>query len=178
MQKGDFFMKKVLAIGFAALSIFALSACSVETGYEYEEYKALLAEKTFEWDYTKVSVETVEEGKKSTQEYTYDSLTKAWTSNHTEGETIFSDYKVLDIVGYVNTLETSAKILNVDIDDVTDFFAGSNQYRIEHELEESGTKETSTFIFGSNGLLKSVKGTSIDSAGKKTESKETYKYSK
>lgn len=70
-------MKKILVFGLTALSTFALMDCDMITGlfeksYNYNDFKALLADRKLSFKATKATAEIDKDGEKSTINYTCD----------------------------------------------------------------------------------------------------------
>ena len=177
-------MKKHFLFSFVSLCAFSLTACSSTIYFDYEGYKAKIAETEFSWDYTKVTATTEEDGEKQTIEYTYSEEEKVWRGKHTEeivGKEIeFSDVIILDLPSYLETLPATIKFIDpsLEVDDVCQFGltsgTGGTSYVITATIEMEGSTSNSEIKFNNKGLM--VSQTNEDGNG--TKSSTTYKYSK
>ena len=177
-------MKKHFLFSFMTLCAFSLTACNSTIYFDYEGYKAKIAETEFSWDYTKVTATTEEDGEKQTIEYTYSEQEKVWRGKHTEeigGKEIeFSDVIVLDLPSYLETLPATIKLIDpsLEVDDVCQFGltsgTGGTSYVINATIEREGSTSNSEIKFNNKGLM--VSQTNEDGNGVKSST--TYKYSK
>ena len=182
-------MKKALLLGFALLGTIALTGCEMinslisgEKEYNYNDYKALLADRKLSFDKTKCTASIDTDGTKTTKEYTYDSKDKQWVAEYEENGFSMTDYEVLDLITEVKGFELSTALLNKKVDDIFKFYATSNSYRITFSYEYTGDavpfRTEGEYKYGEDGLqtYSREKLTNLD-AVTSTETTINYSYS-
>ena len=179
-------MKKLLLIGLAILGTLATTSCSIienitnpEKEYNYNDFKALLADKKITFDATKCSSEIEEDGKKSTKEYTYDASSATWKYEYEEGGIKWTGVKELFIIGDTKTCELAAAFADTTVDQLFKFYAKKNSYRITGEYSDDKQRVKLEYKYGEDGLktYSYEKNTDLKTIVT-TETTETFEYSK
>lgn len=177
-------------LGLTMFGALALTGCeqisqllNPEKSYTYNDFKALLADRSLEFFVTKCTSTIDNDGEKTTRDYTYDSQSKIWRYTYQQtvlGEKVtMNGTASLDIVNYVKKLDTAAALINKSVDSVYKFYASSDAYRITASYTDNKRIQIEgEYKFGSDGLFVSSyeKQTNLDSVTK-TETTETFKYS-
>ena len=180
-------MKKIALTCFAALAVFAMTACEVtsEETYDYAGFKAMLAEKEFKFEYKKAHAKLNEDGEKSERDYTYDEVSKRFVASYEivdkeSGETIReTDYTALDIVTQVNSLTAMAEYLKIKIDDGIKFYVTNGVYRIVADFTNEGQKQEGEQKYNKEGYMIYTHSVVKDKDGKIVmEETAEYSYSK
>ena len=182
-------MKKVLVVGLALLGVVSLTGCdqivnlfSGEKQYNYDDFKALLADRKLSFTAVKCESTIDEDGEKTSRTYTYNNEDKVWEYTYTSvvlGEEITSTgSKDLDVITYAKKLELTAAFLDKKTDEVFKFYATADSYKITGSYKNSSYKAEVDYRFGKDGLMISFyeKSTDLDSV-ESTVKRETFVYS-
>ena len=174
-------MKKILIFGLTALSTFALMGCDMITGlfeksYNYNDFKALLADRKLSFKATKATAEIDKDGDKSTINYTYKDGEWKYTSTILSAEVELTE--ILDVVSDAKTCELSAALVDKDVNDLFKFYAKGDAYRITAEYKTDDEQIKLEYKYGADGLVtyRYNKNTDLESV-KTTEKKINYTYS-
>ena len=175
-------MKKILLFGLTALSTFALMGCDMITGlfeksYNYNDFKALLADRKLSWKVTKGSAEIDKDGEKSIRNYTCKD--GEWTYTETLlGVTEVEHTETLDVIGDAKLCELAAGLVNKDVNDLFKFYAKGDAYRITAEYKTDDEQIKLEYKYGADGLVtyRYNKTTDLKTI-KTTEKKINYTYS-
>ncbi len=174
-------MKKILVFGLAALSTFALMGCDMITGlfeksYNYNDFKALLADRKLSFKATKATAEIDKDGDKSTINYTYKDGEWKYTSTILSAEVELTE--TLDVVSDAKACELAAALVDKDVNDLFKFYAKGDAYRITAEYKTDDEQIKLEYKYGADGLVtyRYNKNTDLKSV-KTTEKKINYTYS-
>ena len=174
-------MKKILLFGLTAMSTFALMGCDMITGlfeksYNYNDFRALLADRKLVTEAKKGTAEIDQDGTKSTRNYTLKDGEWKYTTTIVGVEVEYSD--VLDVVSDTQTCELAAALLNKKVDDLFKFYAKGDAYRITAEYKTDNEQIKLEYKYRNDGLVtyRYNKNTDLQSV-KTTEKKITYTYS-
>ena len=181
-------MKKAFLLGVTLLATFSLTGCEMienllsggqdllneKKQYNYDDFAVLIADKNFEFSYTKCSAEIDNEGKKTNIEYTYNSEDKLW---HYETEAGSDKSEDLGIVKFVKNCNSSAALLSKSVDSIYKFYASKNGYEITALYKTKELQVDGEYTFNTAGLitLNSEKKTDLQTVEAVTR-KATYKY--
>ena len=186
-------MKKILLVALAAFGVFSLTSCEAiegiinqiggEKDYNYDDFRALLADRKLVFDATKCSCSIDTDGTKTSKEYTYDTGDKIW--KYTYEDTIVgvsitrTEERDLDVVNLTKSCGTTAALLNKTVDSLFKFYATSDAYRIVATYKDSSEQVEEEYKFRSDGLLTYChkKETNLSSVTTKEETS-TFSYSK
>ena len=175
-------MKKILLFGLTALSTFALMGCDMITGlfeksYNYNDFKALLADRKISWKVTKGSAEIDKDGEKSIRNYTYKDGEWKYTES-VLGVTDVELTETLDVVSDAKACEVAAALVDKDVNDLFKFYAKGDAYRITAEYKTDDEQIKLEYKYGADGLVtyRYNKTTDLKSV-KTTEKKINYTYS-
>ena len=173
-------MKKILLLGLTALSTFALMGCDMITGlfeksYNYNDFRALLADRKLSWKVTKATAEIDRDGEKSTINYTYKD--GAWTYKEEILGIEYDSTETLDVINDVQQCEV-ASVLGKKVDDLFKFYATNNSYHITAEYKTDDEQIKLEYKYREDGLVtyRYRKNTDLSSV-KSTERKINYSYS-
>ena len=153
-------MKRIITAILSAICIIGLVSCSAEKSYSYKDFKALVASKTFTFDYTKAHAEITTNGEKSTREYTYDKDQDCWYYPGTvdvfgiELETELVDH--LDINSAIESLDNmiaAYEKTEADLEELVNFYASDTSYHIILEHEDDDYKTKAEQKFNGEGLI-------------------------
>ena len=174
-------MKKILLLGLTALSTFALMGCDMITGlfeksYNYNDFRALLADRKLVTEAKKGTAEIDQDGTKSTRNYTLKDNEWKYTTTVVGVEVEYSD--VLDVVSDTKTCELAAALLNKKVDDLFKFYAKGDAYRITAEYKTDSEQIKLEYKYRNDGLVtyRYNKNTDLQSV-KATVKTITYTYS-
>jgi hypothetical protein len=174
-------MKKILVFGLTALSTFALMGCDMiaglfEKSYNYNDFKALLADRKLSFKATKATAEIDKDGDKSTINYTYKDGEWKYKSTILSSEVELTE--TLDVVSDAKTCELAAALVDKDVDDLFKFYAKGDAYRITAEYKTDDEQIKLEYKYGADGLVtyRYTKNTDLSSV-KTTEKKINYTYS-
>lgn len=174
-------MKKILVFGLTALSTFALMGCDMITGlfeksYNYNDFKALLADRKLSFKATKATAEIDKDGDKSTINYTYKDGEWKYKSTILSAEVELTE--TLDVVTDAKACELSAALVDKNVDDLFKFYAKGDAYRITAEYKTDEEQIKLEYKYGADGLVtyRYNKNTDLKSV-KTTEKKINYTYS-
>jgi hypothetical protein len=131
-------MKKILVFGLTALSTFALMGCDMITGlfeksYNYNDFKALLADRKLSFKATKATAEIDKDGDKSTINYTYKDGEWKYKSTILSAEVELTE--TLDVVSDAKACEVAAALVDKNVDELFKFYAKGDAYRITAEYK-------------------------------------------
>ncbi len=174
-------MKKILVFGLTALSTFALMGCDMITGlfeksYNYNDFKALLADRKLSFKATKATAEIDKDGDKSTINYTYKDGEWKYKSTILSAEVELTE--TLDVVSDAKTCELAAALVDKNVDELFKFYAKGDAYRITAEYKTDEEQIKLEYKYGADGLVtyRYNKNTDLKSV-KTTEKKINYTYS-
>lgn len=174
-------MKKILLFGLTAMSTFALMGCDMITGlfeksYNYNDFRALLADRKLVTEAKKATAEIDQDGTKSTKNYTLKDGEWKYTTTIVGVEVENSD--VLDVVSDAKGCELAAALLNKKVDDLFKFYAKGDAYRITAEYKTDSEQIKLEYKYRNDGLVtyRYTKNTDLQSV-KATEKTITYTYS-
>ena len=174
-------MKKILVFGLTALSTFALMGCDMITGlfeksYNYNDFKALLADRKLSFKATKATAEIDKDGDKSTINYTYKDGEWKYTSTILSAEVELTE--TLDVVSDAKACELAAALVDKNVDELFKFYAKGDAYRITAEYKTDDEQIKLEYKYGADGLVtyRYNKNTDLKSV-KTTEKKINYTYS-
>lgn len=174
-------MKKILVFGLTALSTFALMGCDMITGlfeksYNYNDFKALLADRKLSFKATKATAEIDKDGDKSTINYTYKDGEWKYTSTILSAEVELTE--TLDVVSDAKACELAAALVDKNVDELFKFYAKGDTYRITAEYKTDDEQIKLEYKYGADGLVtyRYNKNTDLKSV-KTTEKKINYTYS-
>lgn len=174
-------MKKILVFGLTALSAFALMGCDMITGlfeksYNYNDFKALLADRKLSFKATKATAEIDKDGDKSTINYTYKDGEWKYTSTILSAEVELTE--TLDVVSDAKACELAAALVDKNVDELFKFYAKGDAYRITAEYKTDDEQIKLEYKYGADGLVtyRYNKNTDLESV-KTTEKKINYTYS-
>lgn len=174
-------MKKILVFGLTALSTFALMGCDMITGlfeksYNYNDFKALLADRRLSFKATKATAEIDKDGDKSTINYTYKDGEWKYKSTILSAEVELTE--TLDVVSDAKTCELAAALVDKNVDELFKFYAKGDAYRITAEYKTDEEQIKLEYKYGADGLVtyRYNKNTDLKSV-KTTEKKINYTYS-
>jgi hypothetical protein len=174
-------MKKILVFGLTALSTFALMGCDMITGlfeksYNYNDFKALLADRKLSFKATKATAEIDKDGDKSTINYTYKDGEWKYKSTVLSAEVELTE--TLDVVSDAKTCELAAALVDKNVDELFKFYAKGDAYRITAEYKTDEEQIKLEYKYGADGLVtyRYNKNTDLKSV-KTTEKKINYTYS-
>lgn len=174
-------MKKILIFGLTALSTFALMGCDMITGlfektYNYNDFKALLADRKLSFKVTKATAEIDKDGDKSTINYTYKDGEWKYKSTILSAEVELTE--TLDVVSDARGCELAAALRDKDVNDLFKFYAKGDAYRITAEYKTDEEQIKLEYKYGADGLVtyRYNKNTDLKSV-KTTEKKINYTYS-
>ena len=174
-------MKKILVFGLTALSTFALMGCDMITGlfeksYNYNDFKALLADRKLSFKAAKATAEIDKDGDKSTINYTYKDGEWKYKSTILSAEVELTE--TLDVVSDAKTCERAAALVDKNVDDLFKFYAKGDAYRITAEYKTDEEQIKLEYKYGADGLVtyRYNKNTDLKSV-KTTEKKINYTYS-
>lgn len=174
-------MKKILLFGLTALSTFALMGCDMITGlfeksYNYNDFKALLADRKLSFKATKATAEIDKDGDKSTINYTYKDGEWKYKSTVLSAEVELTE--TLDVVTDAKTCELAAALVDKNVDELFKFYAKGDAYRITAEYKTDEEQIKLEYKYGADGLVtyRYNKNTDLKSV-KTTEKKINYTYS-
>lgn len=144
-------MKKVLMVALVAFGTMALSGCEMIEGllkgekqYNYDDFRALLADKNFSYDVTKCHAVTKNGEDTSTKDYVL--IEGVWTEDGgTRTET-------LDIIPDVKSCELAAAFLEKKVDSVFKFYASNKDFRITAEYKNSNEQTEIEYKYNKDGL--------------------------
>lgn len=174
-------MKKILIFGLTALSTFALMGCDMITGlfeksYNYNDFKALLADRKLSFKVTKATAEIDKDGDKSTINYTYKDGEWKYKSTILSAEVELTE--TLDVVSDAKTCELAAALVDKNVDELFKFYAKGDAYRITAEYKTDEEQIKLEYKYGADGLVtyRYNKTTDLKSVTT-TEKKINYTYS-
>lgn len=174
-------MKKILIFGLTALSTFALMGCDMITGlfeksYNYNDFKALLADRKLSFKATKATAEIDKDGDKSTINYTYKDGEWKYKSTILSAEVELTE--TLDVVSDAKTCELAAALVDKNVDELFKFYAKGDAYRITAEYKTDEEQIKLEYKYGADGLVtyRYNKTTDLKSVTT-TEKKINYTYS-
>lgn len=174
-------MKKILVFGLTALSTFALMGCDMiaglfEKSYNYNDFKALLADRKLSFKATKATAEIDKDGDKSTINYTYKDGEWKYKSTILSAEVELTE--TLDVVSDAKTCELAAALVDKNVDELFKFYAKGDAYRITAEYKTDEEQIKLEYKYGADGLVtyRYNKNTDLKSV-KTTEKKINYTYS-
>lgn len=174
-------MKKILLFGLTAMSTFALMGCDMiaglfEKSYNYNDFRALLADRKLVTEAKKATAEIDQDGTKSTKNYTLKDGEWKYTTTIVGVEVENSD--VLDVVSDAKGCELAAALLNKKVDDLFKFYAKGDAYRITAEYKTDNEQIKLEYKYRNDGLVtyRYTKNTDLQSV-KATEKTITYTYS-
>ena len=183
-------MKKILVLGLAAMSTFALTGCdaikdflNMEKEYTCTDFKALLADRKLSFTDNKAVATIDKDGETSTTTYTYNADEKTWEYPYTMtilGETIdMTGSTDLDVISHIKSCELAAALIEKKVDDIFKFYANKDSYRITGEYKTDSQQNKIEYKYRSDGLITSryEKTTDLNQISSK-ETKITYAYSK
>ena len=144
-------MKKVLMVALVAFGTMALTGCEMIEGllkgekqYNYDDFRALLADKNFSYDVTKCHAVTKNGEDTSTKDYVL--IEGVWTEDGgTRTET-------LDIIPDVKSCELAAAFLEKKVDSVFKFYASNKDFRITAEYKNSNEQTEIEYKYNKDGL--------------------------
>ena len=144
-------MKKVLMVALVAFGTMALTGCEMIEGllkgekqYNYDDYRALLADKNFSYDYTKCHAVQDVDGTKTMIDYVL--VEGVWKQEEGYGTT------TLDIIPDVKSCELAAAFLNKNVDTVFKFYASNKDYRITASYKDSSEQVEIEYKYNADGL--------------------------
>ena len=144
-------MKKLLLVALAAFGTFALTGCEFIDGllkgekqYNYDDFRALLADKNFSYDYTKCHAVQDVDGTKSIIDYVL--VEGVWKKEEGSGTT------TLDIIPDVKSCELAAGILDKSVDSVFKFYASNKDFRITASYKSSSEQVELEYKYNEVGL--------------------------
>ena len=144
-------MKKLLLVVLAAFGTFALTGCEFIDGllkgekqYNYDDFRALLADKNFSYDYTKCHAVQDVDGTKSIIDYVL--VEGVWKKEEGSGTT------TLDIIPDVKSCELAAAFLEKKVDSVFKFYASNKDFRITAEYKNSNEQTEIEYKYNKDGL--------------------------
>ena len=174
-------MKKILLFGLTAMSTFALMGCDMiaglfEKSYNYNDFRALLADRKLVTEAKKATAEIDQDGTKSTKNYPLKDGEWKYTTTIVGVEVENSD--VLDVVSDTQGCELAAALLNKKVDDLFKFYAKGDAYRITAEYKTDSEQIKLEYKYRNDGLVtyRYTKNTDLQSV-KATEKTITYTYS-
>lgn len=149
-------MKKILVFGLTALSTFALMGCDMITGlfektYNYNDFKALLADRKLSFKATKATAEIDKDGDKSTINYTYKDGEWKYKSTILSAEVELTE--TLDVVSDAKSCELAAALVDKDVNDLFKFYAKGDAYRITAEYKTDDEQIKLEYKYGADGLV-------------------------
>ena len=181
-------MKKVFLLGVTLLATFSLTGCEMienllkggqdlineKKEYKYDDFAVLIADKNFEFSYTKCNSKVEIDGEeKETINYTYNADDKLWHYTFSEEDRTVD----LSIVTFVKKCKTSAALLNKDADSIYKFFASKNGYEITALYKTKELQVDGEYTFNKEGLvtLNNEKKTDLNTVEANSK-KSTYQY--
>ena len=170
-------MKKVLMVALVCFGTLALSGCEIIEGllkgekqYNYDDFRALLADKNFSYDYTKCHAVQDVDGTKSIIDYVL--VEGVWKKEEGSGTT------TLDIIPDVKSCSAAAGFLNKNVDTVFKFYASNKDFRITATYKDSSEQVELEYKYNEFGLAtyRYSKNTDLNSVKAVTKTIE-YSYS-
>ncbi len=144
-------MKKLLLVALAALGTLSLTGCDFIEGllkgekqYNYDDFRALLADKHFSYTVTKCHAVTDNDGTKSIKDYV---LTDGvWTEEDGTGS------NTLDIIPDVKSCQLAAALLDKEVDSVFKFYGSNKDFRITASYKSSSDQVELEYKYNADGL--------------------------
>lgn len=144
-------MKKLLLIALVGFGTLSLTGCEIIEGllkgekqYNYDDYRVLLADKNFSYDYTKcIAIQDID-GEKTTINYVLDG--EEWRKEESSSTT------VLDIIPDVKSCSLAAGLLDKHVDTVFKFYASNKDFRITASYKSSNEQIELEYKYGLDGL--------------------------
>ena len=174
-------MKKILLIGLTAMSTFALMGCDMITGlfeksYNYNDFRALLADRKLVTEAKKATAEIDQDGTRFTRNYTLKDGEWKYTSSVVGVDVELSD--TLDVISDAKSCELAAALLDKKVDDLFKFYAKGDAYRITAEYKTDSEQIKMEYKYRNDGLAtyRYRKNTDLKSV-ETTERTVTYTYS-
>lgn len=182
-------MKKIVAFALAFLGTMSLTGCDViqgfisgEKSYNYNDFKALLADRKLSFTNTKAVAKIDKDGNESTREYNYDADDKAWKYKYKTtilGEEIEMDGSAqLDVINDAKSCELAAALVKKKTDELFKFYAKNDSYRITADYKTDDEQIKFEYKYRADGLIdeKYEKNTNLKSITS-TETKTKFTYS-
>ena len=161
-------MKKLLVLCATAMGVLALTGCEYinqlgdllggESKYNYDDYRIMLADRSFSTNNTKCHLELDVDGTKSEDEYNYDAESKTWKDGN-------SSNRPTDIISEVKSCALAAALLEKEIDELFKFYASTSSYRITAKYKDSSSNIELEYKYGADGWVtyRKTKSTDLDS---------------
>ena len=144
-------MKKVLMVALVAFGTMALSGCEMIEGllkgekqYNYDDFRALLADKNFSYDVTKCHAVTKKGDNTSTKDYVL--IEGVWKEEDGTGS------ETLDIIPDVKSCQLAAAMLDKNVDSLFKFYASNKDFRITASYKNSSEQTEIEYKYDKNGL--------------------------
>ena len=179
-------MKKVLALGLAMFGALTLSGCdaikdalNLERSYNYNDYRAMLADRDLSFTVTKCESEIDTDGEKETRSYTWDASEQEWQykSSILGIEYTNSDSSLM-LVPQVKSCQLASAMLEKDVDELFKFYAKKDSYRITASYKTDDEQIEMEAKFNGSGLATYARTKTTDLNSIKSVVKvQTYSYS-
>lgn len=138
-------------VALVAFGTMALTGCEMIEGllkgekqYNYDDFRALLADKNFSYDVTKCHAVTKKGDNTSTKDYVL--VEGVWKEEDGTG----SD--TLDIIPDVKSCQLAAAMLDKNVDSVFKFYASNKDFRITAEYKNSSEQVEIEYKYNKDGL--------------------------
>ena len=145
-------MKKLSLMGLSLFGVVALTGCdwinkitNPEKSYNYNDYKVLLADRHITTDKTKAIEIRDVDGAKTSHNYTYKASDEIWEE---EGGGV----AWLNIIPEVITCELAAAFYEKTVDEIFDFYATNDSYRVTGEYKTETEQVNLEMKYNSEGL--------------------------
>lgn len=179
-------MKKLLVLGLSMLGVITLTGCdaikdalNLERDYNYNDYRAMLADRDLTFTVTKCESEIDTDGEKTTKSYTWNASEEQWeyTSSILGIEYTNSDDSLL-LIPQVKACQLAAAMLEKDVDELFKFYAKKDAYRITASYKTDDEQVEMEAKFNGNGLATYARTKTTDLNSIKSVVKvQTYTYS-